>query len=35
MVIVVPPGDPHDHTRQPEFYDPIFEYLSQIGFSAI
>jgi len=35
MVIVVPTGDPHDPTRKPEFYDPTFEYLSQIGFTTI
>ncbi len=35
MVIVVPRGDLDDPTRLPEFYDPTFEYLSQIGFPAI
>ncbi|MBI3172912.1 MAG: DUF2075 domain-containing protein [Chloroflexi bacterium] len=35
MVIVVPSGDKEDHTRNSEFYDPIFEYLSQIGFDII
>jgi hypothetical protein len=35
MVICVPPGDPNDPTRKPEFYDPTFEYLSHIGFSVI
>jgi len=35
MVIVVPPGDPNDHTRKPEFYDPTFEYLREIGFATI
>lgn len=35
MVIVIPPGDTHDHTRQPEFYDTSFEYLSSIGFEVI
>ncbi len=35
MVIVVPPGDPEDPTRNPEFYNPIFEYLESIGFPAI
>ena len=35
MVIVVPTGDPHDPTRKPEFYNPTFEYLSQIGFTTI
>jgi hypothetical protein len=31
MVLVVPPGEPIDLTRQPEFYDPTFGYLSSIG----
>jgi len=31
MVIVVPPGDQHDPTRAPEFYDPTFEYLVEVG----
>jgi len=31
MVIVVPPGDPEDPTRPPAFYDPIFEYLRDVG----
>jgi hypothetical protein len=35
MVIVVPPGDSDDPTRKPEFYDPTFEYLREIGFSSI
>ena len=35
MVIVVPTGDSDDLTRKPEFYDPTFDYLSEIGFSCI
>jgi hypothetical protein len=35
MVIVVPNGDPDDLTRKHEFYDPTFEYLSEIGFTCI
>ena len=35
MVIVVPEGDKEDHTRKNEFYDPIFEYLQDIGFDVI
>lgn len=35
MVIVVPPGDPLDPTRLPEFYNPTYEYLKSIGFTAI
>lgn len=35
MVIVIPPGDPLDHTRDPDFYNPIFNYLKGIGFEEI
>jgi hypothetical protein len=35
MVIVVPPGDVEDATRKPEFYDPTFNYLQEIGFKTI
>jgi DUF2075 family protein len=35
MVIVVPPGDHEDPTREPAFYDPTFEYLRKIGFREI
>jgi len=35
MVIVVPFGDEEDHTRKKEYYDPIFEYLQEIGFDVI
>lgn len=35
MVIVVPEGDIEDHTRLPEFYNPTFEYLKDIGFEVI
>ena len=35
MVIVVPPGDVKDPTRNPEFYDPTFEYLKSVGFEVI
>lgn len=31
MVIVVPPGDPEDPTRDAAFYDPIFHYLREVG----
>jgi len=31
MIIFVPPGDSRDPTRLPEFYDPTFRYLSDIG----
>ena len=35
MVIVVPNGELEDWTRQPEFYDPTFELLKEIGFTVI
>ena len=35
MVIVIPPGDPEDPTRSPEFYDPTFEYLRGIGITIL
>jgi hypothetical protein len=35
MVIVVPEGDSEDPTRRPEYYDPTFEYLQNIGFKII
>ena len=35
MVIVVPPGDSDDGTRNPEFYNPTFEYLRTLGFAAM
>jgi hypothetical protein len=35
MVIVVPLGDHEDPTRKASFYDPIFEYLQEIGFLTI
>ncbi len=35
MVIVVPAGDPEDPTRNPDYYDPTFEYLKSIGFTVI
>lgn len=31
MIIFVPPGDPRDPTRSPAFYDPTFQYLSELG----
>lgn len=30
MVICVPAGDPTDATRNPRFYDPIYEYLREL-----
>src|SRR5882724_4423021 len=35
MVIVVPPGDTSDPTRNPSFYDPTFDYMKEIGFGCI
>lgn len=35
MVIWIPEGDGNDHTRLPEFYDPIFEYLISCGVPEI
>lgn len=35
MVIVVPPGDAEDPTRNPDFYNPIFDYLKSVGFEVI
>lgn len=35
MVIVVPPGDETDPTRDPSFYDPVYGYLREVGVVAI
>jgi len=35
MVIFVPPGDASDPTRSPDFYDPTFNYLRQLGVPAV
>ena len=35
MVIVVPEGNGDDPTRKPEYYDPIFNYLGEIGFTTV
>ncbi len=35
MVIVIPPGDADDATREPGFYDVTFEYLKGVGFRVI
>jgi hypothetical protein len=35
MVVVVPLGDTEDPTRKNEFYDPVFEYLQEIGFRVL
>lgn len=35
MVIVVPDGNPEDHTRQPKFYDTTYEYLRGLGLDEV
>ncbi|HQO08620.1 MAG TPA: DUF2075 domain-containing protein [Clostridiales bacterium] len=35
MVIVVPEGDPEDHTRKAEYYDSTFQYLKSIGIEIL
>lgn len=35
MVVVVPPGEPDDHTRKREYYDNTFDYLAGIGFTSL
>jgi len=35
MVIVVPEGNPDDHTRNVEYYDSTFNYLKEIGITTI
>jgi hypothetical protein len=35
MVVVVPYGDAEDPTRNPDYYDPTFEYLAGTGIRAI
>lgn len=35
MVIFVPPGAPDDPTRSPEYYDPTFKYLVDLGIEVI
>ena len=35
MVIVVPSGNSEDPTRKAEYYDPVFEYLEELGFQVI
>lgn len=35
FVIVVPEGNPDDHTRKPEYYDSTFNYLKNIGFKVL
>ncbi len=35
MVLVVPEGDLKDATRKPSYYDPIFNYLADIGIPIV
>lgn len=35
MVMVVPNGDAQDPTRAPHFYDPLYQYLQQIGITEL
>ncbi len=35
MVLFIPPGEPSDPTRAPKMYDPIFNYLTDLGVPAI
>jgi len=35
MVIVVPEGNPEDHTRKHEYYDTTFNYLKNIGIKLL
>lgn len=35
MIIVIPEGNPEDHTRQPAFYDSTYNYLKNIGFKTV
>ena len=35
MVIVIPKGDEEDPTRKAEYYDPVYQYLIDIGFPVI
>ena len=35
MVLFIPPGDPSDPTRLPEFYDETFRYLAGVGIPVL
>lgn len=35
MIIFVPEGDPSDPTRLPEFYEPTFKYLTELGIPVL
>lgn len=35
MAIFIPPGDASDPTRRPDFYDPTYEYLTNVGVAPV
>ncbi len=35
MVLFVPPGDPNDPTRLPEYYDATYDYLAGLGIPVV
>ena len=35
MIIVVPEGDPNDHTRPSAYYDSTYQYLKKVGFKSL
>ena len=35
MIVFVPEGDVEDRTRQPEYYDPVYNYLLDCGFKTL
>jgi hypothetical protein len=35
MIIFVPPGEPTDPTRLPEYYDSTFDYLKEVGLPVL
>ena len=35
MIVVVPEGDPRDHTRDPKFYDGTYHYLRNLGINEL
>ena len=35
MVVFIPEGDESDRTRNPEFYEPVFQYFIQCGVPCI
>jgi hypothetical protein len=35
MIVVVPEGEPRDHTRDPRFYDETYRYLQSLGIDEV